>query len=162
MFEKFSEKNKKEKSLLEILYIIYRGKIFIITFAITSLILAYVYNQISTPIFESKAILKKEVVDRTQKDELAELVRLRTTDELNTEMQLVKTGEVIENVVEELNLRIDLKSIVGLDGISYELKNVLVGFPDTESMFTQQISFSLPKFENVTLKDRAFEKRVVY
>jgi len=160
MFDKSSQKSKKEKSLLEILYIVYRGKIYIITFAVLSLILAYVYNQISTPIFESKALLKKEVVDRTQKDELAELVSLRTTDALNTEMELVKTGEVIENVVEELNLRIDLKSIVGSDGKSYELKNVLVDFPETESMYTQQILFGLPKFENVTFKNRSLEKEL--
>ena len=63
MVEKFSKNNKKEKSLLEILNIVYQGRIKIISSVIIFLILAFLYNLFSTPVFESTALLKKEAAD---------------------------------------------------------------------------------------------------
>jgi capsular exopolysaccharide synthesis family protein len=160
MFEKFSQKNKNEKTLLEILYIVYRGKFFIITFAFLSLILAYLYNQISTPIYESTALLKKEVADYRRTDELSELVRVQTMDRLETEMQLIKTGEVLYRVIDGLKLRIELQKIVDPTGKSYELKDVLIDHPDSNSTFIQQAPYSLPKFNNIVVKNKALEKEL--
>ena len=56
MTDKYSNKTKKEKSLLEVLHIVYRGKIIIMLSTFLCLILAYLYNQFSTPIFESESI----------------------------------------------------------------------------------------------------------
>ncbi len=61
MPDKSFKKHKKEKSLLEIINIIYQGSIKIILSVLLFLILAYLYNQFSTPVYQSKALLKKEV-----------------------------------------------------------------------------------------------------
>jgi len=160
MSEKFSQKNKKEKSLLEILYVVYRGKVYIISFVIVALSIAYLYNKISTPIFESKALLKKEVVDNRSKDEFSELIRLQTMDRLDTEMEIIRTGGVLQNVIDELNLRIELSKVVVPTGESYKLKDVLVNLSNDDNPFTKQISFGLPKFENIVLINKSFEKEL--
>ena len=61
MADRFSKKTNKEKSLLEIINIIYQGRIKIILSVLMFLILAYLYNQFSTPVYQSRALLKKEV-----------------------------------------------------------------------------------------------------
>lgn len=151
---------KREKSLLEIIQIIFRGRLIIISSTILFLILAYLYNKFTSPIYESKAILKKEVADNTTRDELSEIVRLQTLDRLETEMELVKTGEVLSRVIDRLNLRIELKSIVDPSGESYELSDVLIDFPDSGSSIIQQIPFSFPVFKDVELKSKTLEKEL--
>ncbi len=151
---------KKEKSLVEIFHIVYRGKLIIIASAFLFLILAYLYNKITTPIYESKALLKKEVAAERSPDDLSELVRLQTLDRLETEMELVKTGEVLGRVIDGLNLRIDLREIVDPTGKSYELNDVLVDFPDSGNTYAEKIPFSLPIFKNVELKNKMSEREL--
>ena len=55
-----SNNTKKEKSLVEIFLIVYRRKMILISSTILFLILAFLYNEYSTPEFESSAVLKKE------------------------------------------------------------------------------------------------------
>jgi tyrosine-protein kinase Etk/Wzc len=144
----------KEKSLLEILNIIYRGRIKIVISVLLSLVLAYLYNQFSTPIYQSKALLKKEVTNNTgQKDEFSELVKLQTSDQLETEMELIKTNEVLSGVINELKLYIELKKIVDPNGNSYKLSSVFVDFPDSGNNYAREISFHLPIFKNFKLID---------
>ncbi|MCC6254817.1 MAG: hypothetical protein IT276_07885, partial [Ignavibacteriaceae bacterium] len=100
MVEQFSKNNKKEKSLLEIFNIVYQGRLKIISSVILFLILAFLYNLFSTPVFESTALLKKEAADnRGNTDELYEIVKLQTSDLLETEMELIKTNEVLGRVI---------------------------------------------------------------
>mgnify|MGYP000043431598 CR=1 FL=1 len=154
MVEKFSKNNIKEKSLLEIINIIYQGRIKILISVFISLILAYLYNQFSTPVYQSRALLKKEVTEnRGQKDEFSELVQLQTADRLETEMELVKTNEVLGRVVEELKLYVELKKIVDPNENSWELNNVFVDFPDSGNTYANEISFHLPVFKNFLLLD---------
>jgi tyrosine-protein kinase Etk/Wzc len=145
---------KGEKSLLEIINIIYQGRTIIIISVIVSLILAFLYNQFSTPVYQSKALLKKEVAEnRGQKDEFSELVQLQTADRLETEMELVKTNEVLGRVVDELKLYIELKKVVDPNENSWELNNVFVDFPDSGNTYANEISFHLPIFKNFQLLD---------
>ena len=147
-----SKNTHKEKSLLEIINIIYKGRIKIILSVFFSLILAYLYNQFSTPVFESSALLKKEVNDnRGQRDEFSEFIRLQTSDQLETEMELVKTREVLSRVIDDLKLYVELNKLVDPNGNSYELKNVFVDFPDSGNTYASEISFSLPIFKNFKL-----------
>ena len=71
------------------------------------------YNQFSTPVFESSALLKKEVNDnRGQRDEFSEFIRLQTSDQLETEMELVKTREVLSRVIDDLKLYVEFNKLV--------------------------------------------------
>ena len=142
----------KEKSLLEIINIIYQGRIKIIVSIFVCLVLAYLYNQFSTPVFESTALLKKEVKDNGgQRDELSEFIRLQTSDQLETEMELVKTREVLSRVINDLMLYVELKKMVDPNGNSYELNNYLIEFPDSISTNSQENSITLPVFNNFKL-----------
>jgi len=158
MVEKFSKNNKKEKSLLEILNILYQGRIKIISSVIIFLILAFLYNLLSTPVFESTALLKKEVADnRGNKDELYEIVKLQTSDLLETEMELIKTNEVLGRVINELKLYIGLNEIIDPNGNSHKLNNVFTDFPDSGNNYAREISFDLPIFKNFQLINENIE-----
>jgi capsular exopolysaccharide synthesis family protein len=152
MPNKSLKNSPKEKSLLEVIYIVYRGKWIIISAVFLSLILAFLYSQLSVPVYESTALLKKEVTDnRGQGDEIYELIRLQTSDRLETEMELIKTTEVLGRVINELKLRVELKEIVDPKGNSYSLKNVFIDFPDSGNNYAGEISFNLPIFNNFQL-----------
>lgn len=152
MLEKFSKNNKKEKSLLEIFNIVYQGRIKIISSVILFLILAFLYNLFSTQVFESTALLKKDVADnRGNQDELYEMVKLQTSDLLETEMELIKTNEVLGRVINELKLYIELNEIIDPNGNAHKLNNVFTDFPDSGNNYANEISFDLPIFKNFQL-----------
>ena len=152
MVEKFSKNNIKEKSLLEILNIVYQGRIKIISSVILFLILAFLYNLFSTQVFESTALLKKEAADnRGNKDELYEIVKLQTSDLLETEMELIKTNEVLGRVINELKLYVELNEIIDPNGNSHKLNSVFTDFPDSGNNYAREISFNLPIFKNFQL-----------
>ena len=155
-----SNNTKKEKSLLEILHIVYRGKTIIISSTFLFLILAFLYNQYSTPVFESTALLKKEKVDGGATDELYELLRLQTQDLIGTEIELIMSQDVLGRVIDELKLRVELKEIIDPIGNSFELNNVFIEFPDFGNSYAEQISFSLPIFKNVELKNKKTEREL--
>lgn len=159
MVEKVSKNNKKEKSLLEILNIVYQGRIKIILSVIIFLILAFLYNLVSTPIFESTALLKKEAADNSggERDELKEIVKLQTSDLLETEMELIKTNEVLGRVINELKLNLELHEIIDPNGSSHELKNVFTDFPDSGNNYSKEISFNLPIFKNFQVMNENIE-----
>ncbi len=145
----------KEKSLLEIINIIYKGRIIIIVSVFVCLVLAYLYNQFSTPVFESTALLKKEVKDNGgQRDELSEFIRLQTSDQLETEMELVKTRQVLSRVINDLMLYVEQKKIVGPNGDSYELNNALIQIPDSGSTYSGEFSVDRPVFNNFELLNK--------
>ena len=149
-----SNNTKKEKSLLEILHIVYRRKSFVIISVVIFLILALLYNQFSTPVYESVALLKKEVADdKGTGNELYDIVKLQTQDLVETEMELVKTGDVLNGVINKLKLGVQLKEIVTPDGNSHELHHVFIDFPDSGNTFAKQIGFSLPLFQNLDLSE---------
>ncbi len=158
MVEQFSKNNKKEKSLLEIFNIVYQGRLKIISSVILFLILAFLYNLFSTPVFESTALLKKEAADnRGNTDELYEIVKLQTSDLLETEMELIKTNEVLGRVINELKLYIELNEIIDPNGNSHKLYNIFTDFPDSGNNYAREISFDLPIFKNFQLMNENIE-----
>lgn len=151
MVNNSSNSTKKEKSLLEIFNIVYQGRIKIIISVFLSLVLAYLYIHFTEPVYESKALLKKEVANNRQEDEFSELVKLQTSDQLETEMELIKTNEVLRGVINELKLYVELSKVVHPNGNSWELKNIFVDFPDSGNNYAREISFHLPIFKNFQL-----------
>jgi len=154
-----SNNTKKEKSLTEILHIVYKGKTIIISSTFLFLTLAFLYNQFSTPVFESTALIKKETPER-RGNELYELVRLQTQDQLATEIEFLKTEEVLSRVIDELKLRVELEEIIDPIGNSFKLDNVLIDFPESGNTYAEKISFSLPIFKNVEIKNKKTEKEL--
>jgi tyrosine-protein kinase Etk/Wzc len=145
-----SNSTKSEKSVLEILHIVYQNKLWILFSILIFILLALVYNQISAPTYEATALLKKEMSDKKQPtSDFYDIIRMQTQDEVETEVELVKTSEVIGEVVKSLNLFINPKKVVKPDGTSIEIKDHLVGISDTENKNIKNLDFSLPIFKNV-------------
>jgi hypothetical protein len=153
MADNYSNNKNREKSLLEILNIIFQGKWIIFSTITLFLIIAFLYNQFSTPVYQSKALLKKESSDNKQGDEFSEILKLQSSDQLETEMELVKTSEVLRGVINELKLFVELKKVVDPNENSWELNNVFIDFPDSGNSYAKEISFPLPTFKNFHLLD---------
>jgi len=112
-------------------------------------------------VYESVALLKKEIADKKGTgNELYDIVKLQTQDEVETEMKLVKTGDVLNGVIDELKLRVELTEIIDPIGDYYELNNVFIDFPDSGNIFAEQITYDLPLFKNVELKDNKTERKL--
>ena len=154
---------KKEKSLLEILHIIFKRKLALVFSVLVSLILAYVYSQTATPIFESKALLKKEMSDRKQTaNDFSEIVKLQTEDEVDTELELVKTSVVLGGIVNDLKLNFNLSKIETPNRKIFELKNVFINFPDSGNIYRNMIGHSLPVISDLKIRSKGSKARMLY
>ncbi|MDX1372362.1 MAG: Wzz/FepE/Etk N-terminal domain-containing protein [Nitrososphaeraceae archaeon] len=114
MIRHINNKNvNKDKTLFEILHIIFRRKVILIIAVFIALVLAFIYNNISTPMYEAKGLLKKETAkENKNQNDFYDIVRLQTQDEVETEMELIKTGDVLGRVVDELKLNFIIKTII--------------------------------------------------
>lgn len=105
--------DNNEINLNEIFEIINRRKKYIILPVISTLLVVIIYNFLARPVYESSVILKKENVGtrRYSQDEFESRFSLQTTDELETEIEMIKTRSVLEKVINELNLMFSIKEI---------------------------------------------------
>lgn len=144
--------NKKEKTLLEIFHIIYKRKLIIIVSVIVSLVIAYIYSKNLPKIYQSSARLKKEVAtNKPGSSNFFEIVQLQTQDEVETEMELVKTIDVLGKVVQDLKLYMNLTKVETPAGKNFELKNVFVDFPDSGNAYKYFLGFGLPRLTNIKI-----------
>jgi capsular exopolysaccharide synthesis family protein len=145
--------NKREKSLLEIIYIIYRRKVVFIISVSVLLVLAFFYNYLTPPAYEATVLVKKEIAPENQMpNEFYEIVRIQTEDEVETEMELVKTGEVLGKAARELNLFLSYDKFVNPNGSSQELNNMAVDYLNPKVVET--LTFRLPRFISIDLKEQ--------
>jgi tyrosine-protein kinase Etk/Wzc len=93
--------------------IINRRKYILFISVIFILGLVFLYNSMSKPVYESTVLLKKERTDNRshQNDELANILSLQSPALIETEMELVKTSEVIFATIDELNLHTTIDRI---------------------------------------------------
>jgi capsular exopolysaccharide synthesis family protein len=69
------------------------------------LIIALLVNIFTKPVYESYVIAKKEEKrDRRDVDELKMMFSMETMDNLNTEIEIIHSGTVLQRVINELNL----------------------------------------------------------
>jgi capsular exopolysaccharide synthesis family protein len=157
MFSNNSKNNKKskEKSLLEIIQIIYRRRFILIGSLLMTIIMAILFNMISTPVYKASGLLKKEVAAKNRTEgNFSDIVDLQTRDEIETEMELVKTWNVLSSVVDELKLNINIKKIITPGGETIEVDQPLVYFSDPAVVDKYSIPFDLPKFKSVSTKHK--------
>ncbi len=109
---------KSEISIPEIISVIFRRKWIIVIAVVLSILAALLYNFIKDPVFQSSVLLKKEIIfdKNTQQDRIQSILALRSQDELETEMQLVHTRNIINRVIDELSLNIFISKIIEQDG----------------------------------------------
>ena len=144
---------KKEKSLIEILQIVFRRRYVLISSVVVFLILAVFYNFLTSPTYEAIGLLKKEVASKDAgKGEFSNIIDLQTLDELETEMELVKTWNVLGNVIDELKLNVYVKSLVTSDGETIEINEPVTNFSDPSFSRNHELQIELPEFKVVDIK----------
>ena len=100
-----SNTSNKDKTLMELIHIIYNRKWVLIISVLITVCIAIIFSFRSTPQYEANVILKKEMGSKGElSSDFMEIVRMQTQDEVDTEIELVKTVEVISKVVSELYL----------------------------------------------------------
>jgi len=157
MFSNNSNQNKKsrEKTLLEIIQIIYRKRFILIGSLLITIIMAVLFNMISTPVFKASGLLKKEVASKDRgRGDFTDIIDLETRDEIETEMELVKTWNVMSSVVDELKLNITIKKIITPGGDIIEIDQPVVYFSDPAGIDKYSIPFDLPQFKSVITKQK--------
>lgn len=157
MFSNNSKDNKKqrEKTLIELIQIVYRRRYILIGSLVITIIIAVLYNMTTTPIYKSSGLLKKEVASqKNEQGEFANIIGLQTMDEIETEMELVKTWNVLSKVIDELNINIDIKEVVTANGQTIEVDEPLVHFTDPAIRRKYVIPFDLPQFTSVNIKEK--------
>ncbi|MCL6493731.1 MAG: polysaccharide biosynthesis tyrosine autokinase [Ignavibacterium sp.] len=107
---RFSSKNvpKREKTLIEIFQIIAKNKKILFGTVGLFLIIALIYSFTATPLYEASATLKKESNPSDRRlssgTDISTLLSLQSTDEIETELELIKTFKVASEVARELDL----------------------------------------------------------
>ena len=148
-------KKSKEKTLIEIIQIIYRRRFILIGSLLVTIILAVLFNMISTPVYKASGLLKKEVASKDRaREDFTDIIDLQTRDEIETEMELVKTWNVMSGVVDELKLNINIKKIITPGGQTIEVDLPIVYFSDPAVVDKYSIPFNLPEFRSVITKQK--------
>lgn len=138
-------------SVLEIFRILNRRKRLLFLTIFTMLIIVTLYNFIATPIYEATTIIKKEdTFDKKSTDQLRNIIAMKTSDEIETEMEIVKTGTVLEKVVTALNLNFKIEKLELPDGNSVKINRYISDYTDYLSG-TEYGNATFPSFLNVNL-----------
>ncbi|GMR25212.1 MAG: tyrosine-protein kinase domain-containing protein [Ignavibacteria bacterium] len=147
--------SKKEKTLIEIIQIVFRRRYILIGSIVAAIILAVAYNFLSTPVYKATGLLKKEVASKRQNQGgFAGIIDLQTLDELETEIALVKTWTVISKVVDELNTNIIINKIVTPGGENIIIEQSLTKFADPSFINGFDIPFGIPEITSFVLKKK--------
>jgi succinoglycan biosynthesis transport protein ExoP len=121
-------KEKNEFGFGDLIQIISRRKNILILSILALLVLAIVYNIFKKPVYESYAIIKKErTTDRSNADDIREMFAMQTMDDLETEIEIIKTSTVLEKVISELNFTLTIKKAEFIDG---EIQEINASFFD--------------------------------
>jgi tyrosine-protein kinase Etk/Wzc len=116
-------------NLSKIYKILKRRKLWL--FGILAVVLTAVgfHTMTSPPVYEASVLLKKEKQEKqVTRDDLQKIISLKTLDEIETEVALVKTWDVLQKVVEELNLNISVDRLVAADGSEIEIKDNILDY----------------------------------
>lgn len=108
----------------EIFQILLRRKFTLLFSMLLMLMLAFLYIFLAEPVYESAVLIKKEKpLDERSRDDFAKIVQIQSPDEIETEIEILKTRPVLEKVVAELGLNIIVDKVIlpGGDSRKYEI-----------------------------------------
>jgi tyrosine-protein kinase Etk/Wzc len=158
---------RTEISLPDVIRILFKRKIIIISAIVISIFIAILYNFLRKPIYQSSVLLKKELIldDKGEGNPLTSLLAIRSQDELETDMQLAQTRSVINKTIEELCINLTITKIIEQDGTvtkinlplseyknNYSLGNYPNYFPKINKIYlglkTTENEFKLKQVDN--------------
>ncbi len=105
------------------------------------LIATFIFNTVTARIYETKTVIKKEIdTYKNPDDPLRQIVEMRTTDEVETEVRIITSRSVLEKTVGELQLYATINSLTH-PFFSREINDI--------SLFEYQSSLSKIKSEKL-------------
>jgi len=142
---------KKEKTLLEIFQIIIKNKYILLASIVIMLAIALTYSFTAEPKFEATAMLKKESNpedNRFRAPDISQMLSLQSTDEIETDIQLVTTYSVISRVADELDLFCTITELKYGNGKTYKVNKTYLDMMDPAFRSKNADKFLVPeKFE---------------
>lgn len=142
---------KKEKTLLEIFQLITKNKYILLASILIMLAIALIYAFTAEPKYEATAILKKESNpenNRFQAPDISQMLTLQSTDQIETDMQLVTTNSVMSSVVDELDLYCTITELRYGSGKTYKVNKTYLDMLDPVFRSKNSGKFVVPdKFE---------------
>jgi tyrosine-protein kinase Etk/Wzc len=123
-------KRPDEIDYAKIFRVIRRRKAILFLSIIAVLGLVILYNTFTKPVYESSVLLKKERTDSrgSENDELANILSLQSPAQIETEMELVKTSEVLSQTIDELNLHTTIERIQKPNGRVVNIDELLLNY----------------------------------
>jgi capsular exopolysaccharide synthesis family protein len=107
---------------------------------------------ITTPVYESFVTVKKEdPSDNRNVDEIKKIFSMQTMDNLNTEIEIVKSGTVLGRVVDELNLTFFIEELKWSNGES-EILNASYTEYETYLNSGFENAHKLPRFHKIDVE----------
>ena len=153
--------NRKPLSIADLFQILQRRRNLLIGLTLGGLLAGLLYALIVSPVYEASTLIKKEKTgNEGAQDNLSKIVALQTFDELETEIEILKTRTVLEKVIDDLSLNFFVRKIGHISENDRLLKMPLIEYRK------QHVRFSnghLPDIEIIRSKvPPAFEGRDYY
>lgn len=99
-------------TVAEVLRVLNRRKLLILSTLAVMSIIALFYNSVAPRVYQASVLIKKEKpLNERGSDDLRSLVLLRTPDEIETEIEILKTRPVVARVADALNLSFSVQRI---------------------------------------------------
>jgi tyrosine-protein kinase Etk/Wzc len=129
-------RRQEELSLSKILQVMMKRKWILIGTVAAVITLVMLYNSFTPPVYEASVLLKKEKTEKSDaRDELTRIISLQTHDEIETEMELVKTWDVLHKIIDELALFISIEQVVDHEGDSHEIKKNYADYKTANAVY---------------------------
>lgn len=147
---------KREKSILEIVRMILKHKFLLLGIVLLFLLVAIFYSFTTQPKYEATATLKKENnIDnrRIASQDISTMLSLQSTDEIETEMNLIKTHSVIKEVVKDLDLYITFNQIKWGNKNTYKLQKNYLQISDPIFQNGNKSKFKIPEVFNLQFEN---------
>ncbi|MEJ2636733.1 MAG: polysaccharide biosynthesis tyrosine autokinase [Calditrichia bacterium] len=139
---------KGEITASQLLRILSRRKIFILWSVAIVFLLVFIYNLVIPSKYEATVVLKKEGTDKSEySGEFEEIMGVRSRDEVETEMEIVKTRNVLDQVISELGLPLEVIKIVNSVGRTMMIEKHLVDYSH-QSPASSSLEEKMPVFSN--------------
>jgi capsular exopolysaccharide synthesis family protein len=151
---------KKEKTLLEIFQLITKNKYILLASIVIMVAIALTYAFTAEPKYEADVILKKESNPEDRSfgaPDISTMLNLQSTDEIETEMQLITTNAVLSKVVDELDLFCVISEVKWGDGKSYKINKTYLDMLDPVFKTKNYGKFIVPEKFEIIIGDTAFK-----
>jgi capsular exopolysaccharide synthesis family protein len=144
---------KNEPDLGRLFQILKRRKYILLISMVLFLSFGVILNSVLKPYYVASVLLKKDKPEKKgdNKDEITELINLQSSDEVETEIELVKTWDVLDKVIKDLYLFLNIDYIAKPEN---QKAVINLGYIDYKRMFSPDtISTSeYPGFSEVKVK----------